>query len=454
MAEKINAVHCETQEQWDFVTKTLDYDWNNGVWDKHKELTFINLDYKHYSSIQSSSYDIILHTFKEWCNKFNHKPNFTSEYLTNRISFFVKYTEEFTEDLYNDAFNFAKDNLLGIPRNMNESYEGLKINGYFLYDNFGLNVTSHKILISDAKKLQSYGVDNNRQGITKEITIQELKEFINYKPKSMEKESLAGRYIRCIKQPNARHFTLNKEYKIINGDIWKRNKCKVTDDISHCILDNSFNCFELLPEGYSPTIELTELDESKVIDELPENWCFSVNKENYQKFKHLRSLDKLTGYITSKNYGNLSWGNWVWLPSSDYKQISFETFEKYVLNKEVTYNKIKESVEEKWIPKVGDWVYAEKQDDSDFRKSEFIPVFKIDEVWNEWLRPTKGDPYGICKSLCRKAEPHEIPIVTSTLENVKDVLDTIEIKYISKYYYPKTPKESIKLNKLPTKSWY
>lgn len=445
MAHKINAVHCETQEQWNFVTKTLGYNWTNGTWDRHKELTFINLEELHYGDIKSTDYNITLYTFKEWCNEFNHKPDFTSEYLTNRISFFVKYTEEFTEDLYNDAFNFAKDNLLGKPRGMDDSYEGLKSYGYFLYDSFGLNNFVSKVLISNVKKLQSYGVDNNQQGITKEITIQELKEFINYKPKSMEKESLAGRYIRCIKQPNASHFTLNKEYKIINGDIWKRNKCKVTDDISYCILDNSFDCFELLSQGYSPIIELTEL---------PEKWCFCVNKENYQKFKHLRSLYSPHGYITSKNFDNLSWGLWCNSVPNNHTEISFETFEKYVLNKEVTYDKIKEPVEEEWIPKVGDWVYAEKQDNSDFRKLEFVPVFKIDEVLNEWLRPNRNESTGICKSLCRKALPHEIPIVTSTLENVGDVLDRIQIKHISRSHYPKTPKESFKLNKLPTKSWY
>jgi hypothetical protein len=62
---------------------------------------------------------------------------------------------------------------------------------------------------------------------------------------------------------------------------------------------------------------------------LPEKWCFKVNDENYSKFKHLRPLFSISGYITSIPYNALSWGR---LSIDVYgEEITFEQFEKYVL---------------------------------------------------------------------------------------------------------------------------
>lgn len=60
--------------------------------------------------------------------------------------------------------------------------------------------------------------------------------------------------------------------------------------------------------------------------------------------------------------------------------------------------------------KVGDWIYAEKNKDLDWRISnEFIPIFQIKEISSKYLRPVKGKSNGVHASICRKALPHEIP---------------------------------------------
>lgn len=42
------AIHCKTQEQWDWVTKELRYKWNFGRWDEFKEESCINASLNSY----------------------------------------------------------------------------------------------------------------------------------------------------------------------------------------------------------------------------------------------------------------------------------------------------------------------------------------------------------------------------------------------------------------------
>jgi hypothetical protein len=64
--------------------------------------------------------------------------------------------------------------------------------------------------------------------------------------------------------------------------------------------------------------------------------------------------------------------------------------------------------------KVGDWVYAEKQDEKDYRNPEHIPVFQIKDFndTNEYLRPVKGDSSGVHMKHCRLATQAEIDEAT------------------------------------------
>ena len=85
----------------------------------------------------------------------------------SELSFYVKYCEDFTEDLYNKLWEWSKQNSKGNPRNWSENYKTLKkidtINPrmFIYYESF-------------------YGVDNNPQGAKVELSVSEVKELIGY----------------------------------------------------------------------------------------------------------------------------------------------------------------------------------------------------------------------------------------------------------------------------------
>lgn len=79
------------------------------------------------------------------------------------------------------------------------------------------------------------------------------------------------------------------------------------------------------------------------------------------------------------------------------------------------WNKIQEENKEPEF-KIGDWVYAEEKCRQDCREPEYIPVFKIQEIYKSevkgvtsvWLRPEKDNSTGVEISNCRKVTPQEV----------------------------------------------
>lgn len=107
------------------------------------------------------------------------------EDVPERISFYVRYTKEFTEDLYNALWEWSKKNSEFPPRDYADSYEGLKRNKFYVFDNWTLGSQGKKYGGEFAKK-HSYGVDNNRQNCEEEYTIEQVKKLIGYKEPSVE----------------------------------------------------------------------------------------------------------------------------------------------------------------------------------------------------------------------------------------------------------------------------
>lgn len=101
------------------------------------------------------------------------KLNPVDNQIPERLSFYVKYTEEFTEDLYNKLVEWSKNNCKGKPRNWNDTYSGFR-NNYFIFDNWGLNYKTYD------KDTIHYGVDNNTQSCKVEKSVNEIKDLINY----------------------------------------------------------------------------------------------------------------------------------------------------------------------------------------------------------------------------------------------------------------------------------
>jgi len=123
-----------------------------------------------------------------------------------RISFYVKYTPEFTEDLYNKLMDWCKINVGGMERGYDDSHEGLIRTEFFLADNYGLNGRQ-----PNNKDIMSYGVDNNRQGCKEEYSVKQVKELINY--------------VEPIKEPvmkaTAKTFKITSKSKALLEAMWK-----------------------------------------------------------------------------------------------------------------------------------------------------------------------------------------------------------------------------------------
>jgi hypothetical protein len=124
--------------------------------------------------------------------------------IPSRVSFYVNYTSEFTEDIYRAAMLWAVKNSRGIPRGMNDSYYGLQSHKMFIFDNWGLNRSTYEP--HGIGKYGSYGVDNNRQKCEKEISVSDLIKLIGYQqiiePNNKTKTELFGveTYVVFIKK--------------------------------------------------------------------------------------------------------------------------------------------------------------------------------------------------------------------------------------------------------------
>lgn len=87
------AVHCETQEQWDFVTEKLGYEWNAADWTDYGNNTCVNLEYKGFGTadVAYNGYQIL--SFSDWCAQNNY------EFQSKLESFYVVCETEKESDL-------------------------------------------------------------------------------------------------------------------------------------------------------------------------------------------------------------------------------------------------------------------------------------------------------------------------------------------------------------------
>jgi hypothetical protein len=123
--------------------------------------------------------EITFEQFERYVFKEEEKfePDVVTEPTPNRISFYVKYNHQISEDLFIALLEWAKNKTIGLRRDFcPDTYENFKKHGYFLFDNWGFNQN-----IFDPKTSPCYGVDNNRQGCSDEFSLSEIKALIGYK---------------------------------------------------------------------------------------------------------------------------------------------------------------------------------------------------------------------------------------------------------------------------------
>jgi hypothetical protein len=115
--------------------------------------------------------------------------------MSSHLCFYVKYSSEFTEDIYNSLMNWCEKNNFCLKRGYDDSYEGLRIHKFFIFDNWGIwgNRDTSKEQI--CYRSIGYGVDNNPQSCKVEYSIQQIKNLINYE----EPEANNSRNISTVK---------------------------------------------------------------------------------------------------------------------------------------------------------------------------------------------------------------------------------------------------------------
>lgn len=113
--------------------------------------------------------------------------------IEKRLSFYVKYCDEFTEDLLKSLIEWSQKNNTLKNRGRDNSFRGLKNDGYFVFDNFGLCSPINKSYID--KHNYGYGVYNNTQNCFTEYSIKQVKELIGYKEQKPIEKWNVGSYI-------------------------------------------------------------------------------------------------------------------------------------------------------------------------------------------------------------------------------------------------------------------
>lgn len=308
----------------------------------------------------------------------------------DRISFYVKYCEDFTEDLYNKLNIWCSKNTKGKIRDFDDSYVGLIKHKYYLFDNWGISSEEYD------PTSYSYGVDNNVQTCLVEYSIKDIKNLIDYKEEIPE-------YVECTDGNMGSHYT-GKVYKVENGKI----SCEKTGTPTTWSGFNSggFNFKISTKEAYDKQQKDLEIWNIKVEHSLTEQEpidpMIEIQEEAKKKFpigcefintngnKHILEKDEVTYEIE---------GNRIYANNG-----------KGCLYQNGKWATLVEKKKEEYIPQVGDWVVilntAKTSTSALKNRGKVVQVIKKSISCFKSNLPDCG---GIYDYEVRKAEPHEIP---------------------------------------------
>ena len=195
------------------------------------------------------------------------------EDVPERISFYVKYTKEFTEDLYNSLWEWSKKNSEFPSRDFADSYEGLKKYKFYVFDNWTLNCNG--IYGNDSIHKYSYGVDNNKQSCEKEYTIEQVKKLIGYKEPNVEFipgkwynfTTTKGKYNLYVKVDfftDRNLFFMNRE-SISDGYLGKADCIDIKFIENPRLVEDLSEIQDFLPDGHPDKITSNEFKKGEYI---------------------------------------------------------------------------------------------------------------------------------------------------------------------------------------------
>jgi hypothetical protein len=225
IADLKEAVLCTTQEEWDYVFSKYPGRENYGKTIlKDKGNVCLNLESLNYASLNYYREEgYIIYSFQEWCEKFGHKPNFIKP--NNKIieAFYITYSKDFTEDLFNAFFKWAKDNIgKYLRQDVTISYNDFK--------------ERYKYIWVNPDGGYKYSQDNGPQGVKNEYSLSDLKLLINYNEpnvkitneKSTLLEEAKRRYPLGTKVRSAYdsqyEFTIGEEFEVRDTYILCKSK--------------------------------------------------------------------------------------------------------------------------------------------------------------------------------------------------------------------------------------
>ena len=267
-----------------------------------------------------------------------------------RLSFYVKYCDEFTEDLLKYLMEWSQKNTTLKDRGRDNSFKGLKEDGYFLFDNFGLTAPK-SCLYKDIKLYNyGYGVDNNHQGCLNEYSVKQVKELIGYKEptKSIEKWSVGSYvvFLEDIGHVKKGHIDIIKE-GLNNFNCVFLEKYLLLDISREKHGEIKWFATKSEAEEFAKTLVFQHNEETQLTSFPNEGWCKTSNVE-LRKYLAKRPNTRVFGilkWIKGKSIG-VGWNKrtyWIISEKSNKPEYKLNQLEKF-FSKEKTKRPLKQAV--------------------------------------------------------------------------------------------------------------
>lgn len=392
------AVHCKTQEEWDFVNSKLESHLKlpSSTWSSYKERQAKCLNKGQHCSIDwYSKNGYKVYSFEEWCTKFNHKMGSKSSNLVCGVNLIPREVYSAVQDtgthwimrFYNllkddSCINSSSVNLAS--KNFykeNTPYWGSKTS----IKSIRLATPEEKVHFEDCEKAGKYvDAPNKEENVTFEVEIISNELGGNWY-KIGEKYTIYASESKLDRLVYFNHPT-NRTYWI------SADNCKIINTAP-----KMESILEEAKKRYPIGTEIKPLNSNYIYNTEP------IIISSYTHHIHTNCIDENEEEIwfTAGKYGVTVYSKGKWC-------------DKVYSPKQ----------EEKWVPKVGDWVVGWHATSSKYSN---IPwkIIKINSFSGEkYAVPEEGYSTGIER--LRKAKPHEIPSYPDT--STKGLIDPNLVK--------------------------